>query len=734
MLWRSFDLRPYQRLGAWKSAAGKNDGPRLAQEAAAHYERCGTAFRALLGRVATTLVASFSSELDELLSDFDTFKRNAAVLDFDDLLLGARRLLRTHEKVRQAASERYSRILVDEFQDTDPIQAEILFLIASAAGAAPTWQKRKLLPGGLFMVGDPKQAIYSFRGADVASYMDAREAIERQYPGNIVRITASFRSREDILAHVNLCFRERLGRQAPGYVALESTLGKAEHGLPCVVKATVQISERSKIDFIRNEEARTVAAVCAQLIGNIRVRGSGGQVGLLVPGDIALLAPVGTDLWRYERALEDNGLPLVSQAGRSLFRRQEAQDIVALVRALADTRDTLAVGALLRGPLVGLTEQELLDVADGLAPEETASGAPPQLTLRTPPAHVHHAMARDVLTVLRDLQRRARTTTPFLLLAEATERLRVRASLAARGTDQAARALANLDLLMERARGYGVRGLRQLARDMGADWEGGPLGPEPYEEARVDTSGEAIEIVTVHSSKGLEWPVVIPINMGSELRRRNPFIHRRHDDTLHWVLGDVVPPAIADAIGRDDNERAEERERLLYVACTRAIDLLILPQFSAPRQNSWAQLLDLKQGDLPELNVAGFARQPVARPEALPNVQTAAIFATEQSIADNASKPIQWVKPSDADPDRQLLEAAVLEEIADMDVESPTMGGSRARGIILHKLMEELLTGEVADDAPALEFRAALLLGQLCSLDGPGPRMRRRWRPPPCAF
>ena len=115
---------------------------------------------------------------------------------------------------------------------------------------------------------------------------------------------------------------------------------------------------------------------------------------------------------------------------------------------------------------------------------------------------------------------------------------------------------------MERARRYGVRGLKQLAHDNDADWEGGPLGPEPYDEARLDADRDAMEIITIHSAKGLEWPVVIPINMGSELRRLEPFIHRRHDDTLqHWVLGDVVPPAIADAISRDDRDSAEERER-----------------------------------------------------------------------------------------------------------------------------------------------------------------------------
>ena len=124
------------------------------------------------------------------------------------------------------------------------------------------------------MVGDPKQAIYRFRGADVASYMDAREAIERQFPGNMLRVTSNFRSREDILNHVNLCFRDRLGKQAPGYVALEFTLGQAEHGLPCVAKVTVQVSPQSKVELIREEEARTVAEICAQLM---ETSGSGVQ-------------------------------------------------------------------------------------------------------------------------------------------------------------------------------------------------------------------------------------------------------------------------------------------------------------------------------------------------------------------------------------------------------------------------------------------------------------------------
>ena len=267
---------------------------------------------------------------------------------------------------------------------------------------------------------------------------------------------------------------------------------------------------------------------------------------------------------------------------------------------------------------------------------------------------------------------------------------------------------------MERARRYGVRGLKQLAQDIDADWAGGPLGPEPYDEARLDADREAIEIITVHSAKGLEWPIVIPINMGSELRRREPFIHRRQDDTLHWVLGDVVPPAIADAISIDDQDSAEEHERLLYVACTRAIEMLILPTLSVPRANSWAHLLDLGQGGIPEWDAARFSRRPPLRVAAEENHQNEEVFADEQAAIADASRPIRWVRPSDGDADR-LVEVARIDEAADADPAGlATVMGSAIRGAVLHKLIEEVLTGEIEEAAAVLEARAGVLLAQLC--------------------
>jgi CRISPR-associated exonuclease Cas4 len=165
---------------------------------------------------------------------------------------------------------------------------------------------------------------------------------------------------------------------------------------------------------------------------------------------------------------------------------------------------------------------------------------------------------------LNELRLRIRSTSPSLLLAEAIERLNIRATLVNRSPDQASRMLANVDALLEIARAYGGRGFRQFARELNADW----FRRRPHDEGVVDDDEHAIRIVTMHSSKGLEWPVVIPINTASGMRPPEQFVHRRGDDTMHWVLDDVAPPDLADAIMTEAQAEAEQRLRVLYVACT----------------------------------------------------------------------------------------------------------------------------------------------------------------------
>jgi CRISPR-associated exonuclease Cas4 len=709
------DLLDYRRLGVWRGAAGKAEGERLAAVAGEHYDACAAAFREIMGQLATAIVSVFSAQLDELIQRFESFKRSAAVLDFDDLLHLTRAVFRQQAAVRTAAAKRFTRVLVDEFQDTDPIQAEIIFLLTSDDTPTEQWNERRLVPGRLFMVGDPKQAIYRFRGADIATYRLARAAIERQFPGNLVRVAANFRSCDDILRHINQCFQTPLQSQESGYVALEPTRKGAEHGLAGVVKVKVDVIPQSRVDDIRDDEAKIVAETCARLIGNLRIRRADSGVHLLSAGDIALLAPTGRELWRYERALEEAELPFSSQAGKNFYRRQEVQDLVALVRALGDARDTIALGALMRGPLVGLTEEELLDLAEALASKADGAGPPTRLSLRTDPDLVPHPVARETLSILRDLQRRVRSTAPALLLGEAVERLRVRAILMTRSPDQASRALANVDALLEKARAYGVRGFRQFARDVDEEWS----SRFAHDEGVVDADENSIKIVTIHSSKGLEWPVVIPINTASGARPPEQFVHRRNDDTLHWVLGDVVPPTLADAMTSQAQEEAEERLRLFYVACTRAMDLLVLPALSWSANASWARTVDLQLDRVADLNILNLAKKPLARPAEAPNTQTLAQFKAEQSDIERAFARIRWIRPSDADPDLITLERPTA--VAwDQRIEAVSVqGAGTARGIVLHKIMEELVTGEVEANVSAIRERSTLLVHQLYDAAAP---------------
>lgn len=707
----TYDLVPPRRKTGWKKIAGKDEGERLNAEADDLFAVVNAAYRTLLGNVATAIVATLAHELDEVLEAYADFKRRAALVDFDDLLHHARAMVRGHEPVRQALGQRYRHVLVDEFQDTDPVQAEIVFRIA-AQDRPDRWQDGALRPGALFLVGDPKQAIYQFRGANAGSYGQAKTAVEEQHPGNIIHITANFRSRPEILDHVNGRFAAPLNAAGqPGYVPLTATV-EASDTLPSVAKLPISVPADAKAEHIRTAEAEAVADLCARLIGNLEVRDEAGAKTPLAPGGIALLAPTGTDLWHYESALEERGLSIASQAGKGLFRRQEVQDLVALTRVLADASDSLAFGAFMRGPLVGLTEEDLLDVTLELSSKSDVQGSPAFFSVRTNPDEVSHEIVRPDLTILRDLRRRARGTTPTLLLAEAIERLNVRAILAAREQDRSARAAANVEAFLERARGYAVKGLRRFARDVSRDWTNGVDATE----GRVDSDGDAIEIVTMHSSKGLEWPVVIPINTATQLRSRDQFIHRPADDTLHWVLGEVVPPGLKLALDGDEADARRERERLWYVACTRARDLLVIPEIPAAGARSWAKVLDLGLRSIPELNLSSFEpKSVVATPES-PNFQSRELFERESEAVRAAAQPIRWVRPSDGDPDRMAVMAIVSppDTHGSPEREVPA-GAGRLRGLLLHKLMEEILTGELPEDAAALSERAGRLGLELAS-------------------
>lgn len=716
-------MRQLQTKGKWQTAAaaaGKPKGHGIEAHTAANgfYEDCHTAYAALTSAAAGELLVRLVTAMEDLMEQWRDYKRAAALLDFDDLLYTARDLLERHEPVRQALAKRFCYVLVDEFQDTDPLQIDILWRLCGEPpkDGSKDPLARSLRPGALFLVGDPKQAIYRFRGADVNAYIAARTAIGDKA---ILKITANFRSLKPILDFVNTKFAIPLSEAQgqPGFTELSSTCDAPKGTLTVAAIDITVDADKPTANMLRDAEASRIAELCNRLVGNWTVRDP--KTKKLRPcelGDITLLAPVGTDLWRFEEALEAVGIPVSTQAGKGFFRRQEVQDLIALTRTLADARDTLALGALLRGPLVGLTEAELLDIAEGLPVDPQRPDRLQHLSLWTQPEQIGHDLARSVLEKLQALGRRARSTTPYMLLADAASALNVRPQLRQRFKAGTERALANVDLYLEMARAYDVRGLRAFARDMRENWEEAVR----QVEGRPDAEQQSVALITIHSAKGLEWPIVIPINMTGTPRGETGIMHDRRSARFSiFVLG-VEPPAYGALKALNEEEQARERVRLWYVAATRARDLLVLPRHSATLPDkSWARAVDLGLPSLPGLDPGQLGDAKPRAVDASENLQTQAIFAAEAERIAKAERKITWKRPSRSEAE-QVEGPPPLPIFTDPEAvdkgsehERPDVVGGATRGTILHKLMEELLTGETLDDDKALVERAAELLAHL---------------------
>lgn len=714
----------YRKKGKWAAAAkqaglAKADGDRLNDAADTHYAACCKSWISLVQSAAGHALAALMDEARPILQRYREHKRASAQLDFDDLIFAARDLLRDHDAVRRSLGQRFAHVLVDEFQDTDPLQTEIFWrLCGEPVDGEDDWTQFRIRPGALFLVGDPKQAIYRFRGADVGAYVQARDAFRNQNPDSLLSISTNFRSCGSILTFVNERFEAVLSADGqPGFTALDSF--HEDRGGLCVAALDIAVADengKASAEKQRDAEADAIAQLCAQLIESHPIidRRSGAERPCL-PGDIALLAPTGAELWRYEEALERRGIPVATQAGKGLFRRQEIQDLIALSRVLADRRDTLALGALLRGPLVGLTEEELLDIIWGLPRTEEQPDRIPRLDLNVDPAAIAHPLAREIIERLQSLSRRVNSTTPHELLSQAVDVMRVRPLLLERHRGQAERALANVDLYLSLSTGYAVRGLRAFAEAMTAAWSDEARAVE----GRPDAQEEAVALFTMHAAKGLEWPIVIPINTMTGVMAPESAVIDRQDETFYCPVLGVAPEGYETVRQAEKEELDRERIRLWYVAATRARELLVLPRLDiTPSKSAWIGLVDLSLADLPALDASHLPAGFTTTAAGVANPQTRASFAAEAETIAAGQTRLTWLAPS---RDESTAGRVLREEepslwtgsADDLPPELETTAqvqGGRERGLILHKLMEEVLTGETDEAEATLTDRAADLV------------------------
>jgi ATP-dependent helicase/nuclease subunit A len=577
------------------------------------------------GRVPATgfdlLAKNYSLALLKLLRDvdrrLDSEKQRLSVLDFDDLQLRALQLLARPEVVSRC-TERYRFFLVDEFQDTNGLQRDLMTRLGLIRGA------------NLFIVGDRKQSVYGFRGADVDVFTEMTAAIEKA-GGAQQPLHLNFRSQKPLIDSFNFLFAKifQARTEVPpdalgqlGYVRHEpSTAQRGVEHQPPLVELLVSAVREGKVFADESEDsaeesdplgaqerdAEQVAARIRSLVdaGSTDIAGSPagqprwgavlsaqskGRQDACSPGfkygDIAILLRAFTGVWTYESALRRAGIPYLTVQGKGFYQREEITDLIQLLRFLDNITDELALAAILRSPLCGISDNALLALR--CAPRIGEDGNPERLhrrnLLRALRRHQeiqfideaeHVAVDRAAAWLESLILRRNRYGIAELLrYAVASSEFMV---VIAANFDGAQR-VANVEKLFRLAEQFEKSGhlIRDFVRYV-EEFEaiGGREG-----EGQMDESANVVRLMTIHQAKGLEFRVVIVPDLQREpIRREASFILDRHKGMTVRIpdgRGQTVRGAFFNELRQRNRWREEfESMRLLYVAATRARDRLI---------------------------------------------------------------------------------------------------------------------------------------------------------------
>ena len=515
--------------------------------------------------------------LQELLERFATeyaaAKRRESAVDFEDLQLAARNLLRDDAAVRDATQLRFRMVMVDEFQDTNRLQCELIDLVAH-----PDLTE-------IFTVGDEFQSIYGFRHADLEVFRE-----RRAHAQSLLALTRNYRSRPQVLAAINHLFGDAFGDEYQP-LAASAEFPDPVFGHPVELLVTDKASFADAPEHWRTGEARRIASRVRELVDS----------GEAEPGEIVVLFAAGTDAERYEEALRREGLPTFRATGRGYFGQQQVVDLLAYLRLLHNRYDDVALTTVLASPFVGVSNDTLVLLRRN-APRRPLFTA----LERSLPEGLEPGDERLLRAFLQRYERLVRASARVGLEA-LCDRIAGEHDydLAVLARWDGSRRFANLRKLgrlareYETIRGADIEGFVRFVRDQDA------LGAKELEAVAEEEGGGAVRLLTIHAAKGLEFKVVVVADAGRDVGGpRSPDEIVALSDgrfgfrMVHPTRGDRRPVFGWDDVRQaaGDQER-EERLRLYYVAMTRAIDRLVVsgaidPERTADRSTPIGWVLD----------------------------------------------------------------------------------------------------------------------------------------------
>jgi len=550
------------------------------------------------------LAAALQADLHGAITAYEMAKARAGALDFVDLLARARDLLRDVPAVRADFARRCTHVFVDEFQDTDPLQAEILLLLAADDPHESDWRRARPAPGKLFLVGDPKQSIYRFRRADVGVYLAVQARLIAAGAVNL-QLTTSFRAVPAIQRFVNAAFATHLHADAatlqadyvplaparqdsaaqPAVIALPVPRPYGRGREPRIAKAAIERSLPDAVaaflDWLLNDSGWTVTE-----------RERRGERVPVAARHVCLLFRRLYNFWTgdvthgYVRALEARAIPHLLVGGRSFHLREEVETMRAALAAIERPDDELSVYATLRGSLFAIDDDRLLRYRQPHLP------APRRLHPFRPVADLPADLAPigNALALLAALHRGRNRRPVADTIARLLDATRAHAGFALRPSGE--QALANVLHVAELARTYEAEGglsFRGFVDRLHDEAERAQTAEAPI----LEEGSEGVRLMTVHKAKGLEFPIVVLADITCGLT--GPV--SRHVDPERGLcalrLGSWTPAELllheTDETARD----AAEGVRVAYVAATRARDLLVVPAVGdAPFAGGWISSLN----------------------------------------------------------------------------------------------------------------------------------------------
>jgi ATP-dependent exoDNAse (exonuclease V) beta subunit len=700
---------------------------------------------------AACILAPQEAEVRELLTEVFAQHEEAlatrGVLDFTGLLIEARNLLRDDLDARADAHRRFEALLVDEFQDTNRLQLEVVLLLAEKrreGGPRPIstafeHQHREIIrlpqqQGFLAVVGDRKQSIYEFRGADVSVFEVMAKAIEAN-DGQRAFLRHSRRSTPALLEVLNQGFAHVLGPPVDRSAADFETVWQAEDALlpvrtdnapgPAVTQLVdSRLSGKLTAEALRQADAEAVATTLSL---SLRKRGEGRGEGRsseaeagpsphpsprlrrereFQGGDIAILFQRFTQLEVYRQALVRHGLRHRVVRGRGFYGAQEVVDVASFLALLADPTDAMSLSAVLRSPFVGLTDAQWIALARPTAGQRWALDAHHVLHTRQPNEPRELTQFRARYTALRDTRDRLGLRA---LVRVILEEFSFRVSVAAGPFGE--QALANLDklLVLASARERDGASVAAFSSELLSLADEAPR--EAQAEVVDELDREAITLCTVHQAKGLEWPIVVLPDLAVAPRNETASVRfdREHGLGIVRPRGETELRSLsAQTITEQLARRARaEHHRLLYVAMTRARDQVILGLRHQPADRTWARELDalfplqvmgersheLDVATLPKPDRTDLAPATEENPERAAEL-LATVRAPHRSVSRALVLPVTQLQDHTSCPRRYHLAHQVgLTERHGATTESPESteeGDARARGVAAHRILELL--------------------------------------------